>query len=394
MGYEGNLCSRCSITSEYKYERENEFECRKWQNPLINSIRVFGLMLLMFCFFMLIIIINVRKTQESELSVLLRIMTNYLQLITTSMSMSLSYPEFLNSIVGPIVKLGGSSDTFLSFDWFITDNEIKGPFESNAVFKLFLLAFLPIALFIVISIIWLILYVINTKYVKDMTRNLVISFISIVFLLHPKLTQQSINTFRWIQIGEDTSVARFDMDIEWYSAAHIKYCLFLALPILIVWVISMPVSAFVLLLKHRKECESNKVKEYFLIFYQGLTPHVFYWEFVNTLRKTIVLASLLLSDNLKIAVSSLTLIITGRLQLQLKPYKNNDNNKIEFLAIVAGVVTILSSFIFTEKQKVNTLNNTIVIFVIMLNIIFILQWVYLLSRIFKTKFAQIVISSY
>lgn len=136
-------------------------------------------MLIVFAYFMFLIIINIRKTEESQLSVLMRIFTNYLQLITTSMSMSLSYPNTLKSLVGPIKSIGGLSDTFMSFDCFVTDHEIKWPFESNSVFKLFLLAFLPIALFLIVT-----LYFISKKLVKNMTRNLVISGISIIYLLH------------------------------------------------------------------------------------------------------------------------------------------------------------------------------------------------------------------
>ena len=147
-------------------------------------------------YFMFLIIVNVRKTEESRFSVLLRMMTNYLQLVTTSMSMSLSYPGTLNFLVGPMKRIGGSADTFLSFDCFVTDYEIKGPFESNSGFKLFLLALLPIVLFIIVSIIWIIVYLINKRLVKNMPKNLVISAISIVYLLHPQLTKQSINVFR------------------------------------------------------------------------------------------------------------------------------------------------------------------------------------------------------
>jgi len=110
--------------------------------------------------------------------------------------MSLSFPSVLGDIFEPVRKLGGASDTFLSFDCFVTDYEIKGPFESNAVFKLFLLAFLPLALFLIVTLIWIIVYLINKNLVKCLTRNLVISFISILFLLHPKLAEQSLNTFR------------------------------------------------------------------------------------------------------------------------------------------------------------------------------------------------------
>lgn len=153
-------------------------------------------MFLVFCYFMALIILNVRKTKESELSVLIRILTNYLQLITTSMSMSLSYPGILDSITDPLKRFGGSGETFLSFDCFVTDSQIKGPFESNAAFKLFLLIFLPIGLFALISLIWTLVYIFRNKWVVDMTRNLAISFISVVFLLHPQLTQAGLNTWR------------------------------------------------------------------------------------------------------------------------------------------------------------------------------------------------------
>ena len=153
-------------------------------------------MLIVFSFLIFLIVLNVKKTEESHTSTLLRIMTNYLQLVTTSMSMSLSYPSTLTSLVSPFTKLGGASDTFLSFDCFITDYEIKGPFESNAILKLVLLAFLPLILFIIVAFIWGIVYAINKEYVRNITRNLFISAISILFLLHPKLTQQSINVFR------------------------------------------------------------------------------------------------------------------------------------------------------------------------------------------------------
>jgi hypothetical protein len=56
------------------------------------------------------------KTKESELSVLLRIMTNYLQLITTSMSLTTNYPSLILDIFGPAQRIGGSSEAFLSFD--------------------------------------------------------------------------------------------------------------------------------------------------------------------------------------------------------------------------------------------------------------------------------------
>ena len=83
---------------------------------MLNAIRVTGIGLIVFMFFMLIIIINVRKKKESQVSILLRILTNYLQLLTTSLSFDVSYPSGLLEVFYPADRVGSSSDTFLSFD--------------------------------------------------------------------------------------------------------------------------------------------------------------------------------------------------------------------------------------------------------------------------------------
>ena len=143
-----------------------------------------------------LITINVNKTKESRLSVLLRIMTNYFQLIFTSLSLTSSYPASLVSFFEITSRFGDSSTTFLSFDCFVRDYELTGPFGSNAIFKLFMLAILPLILFGAVSLTWIILYFFRRKYVKSLQRNLAISFISIIFLMHPKLTEQSLALFR------------------------------------------------------------------------------------------------------------------------------------------------------------------------------------------------------
>ena len=198
-GYTGKLCSQW-IISPQKYEKVNDFQCQKWPSPFLNSVKVIAFILLVFSFFMVIIITNVRKEEESEFSILLRILTNYFQLITTSLSFTSKFPDSLTDIFIPIKRFGGSSDAFLSFDWFVADYEIQGPFGSNAILKLFLLMLLPLILFWVVSIIWLIIRLFKQKWVTDLKRNLVVSFISILFLLHPKLAEAGINSFRWIKI--------------------------------------------------------------------------------------------------------------------------------------------------------------------------------------------------
>lgn len=184
------------MNKDVKYERINDFECSKCPNAIWNAFQVIGTILLVLCFFIFMVIINVRKTEESELSVLLRILTNYLQLITASTSMTNNYPSILIAFTIPVRMFGGSTDAFLSFDCFIQDTDIKFVFNSNPIFKLFLLQLLPVVLFSIMLLMWVSVKFFKPEWVKDLPRNLVISFITIVFLLHPKMTEKSLNIFK------------------------------------------------------------------------------------------------------------------------------------------------------------------------------------------------------
>ena len=93
------------------------------------------------------------------------------------------------------------------------DSELEGPFGSNSILKLFLLMLLPVILFCVVALVWLGVYLVRRKYVKSLQRNLVISFISIIFLLHPKLTEQSLGLLRCIEVGEEDSRVRIETSI-------------------------------------------------------------------------------------------------------------------------------------------------------------------------------------
>ena len=150
----------------------------------------------MFIFFKLLIIINIRKNGESDLSTLMRILTNYLQLLSTSLSFDIQHPRSFTDILYPTEIVGQSFGTFLSFDCFVTDYNITGPFPSNTFFKLFLMALLPIILFIITSMIWVIVKLICSKWIPDLKRNIAISFISIIFLLHPQLANNSLSIFQ------------------------------------------------------------------------------------------------------------------------------------------------------------------------------------------------------
>ena len=145
----------------------------------------------------------------------------------------------------------------------------------------------------------------------------------------------------------------------------------------------MPLGAFILLFKYVKE--EGLTKQYFLILYQGLKANRFYWEFINTLRKVLILSVFVLNNTLKVVLSSIVLIATARIQMILEPYKDERNNDIELLAVSSGIVTILANLIYTESDKVDTLNLVTLLIIITINMVFLLNWALLFTQQFEDK---------
>lgn len=110
-----------------------------------------------------------------------------------------------------------------------------------------------------------------------------------------------------------------------------------------------------------------------------------YWEFINTLRKAAILMSLLFSRTVAIYISIMVLILTARLQVLLKPYKDPENYKVEFLAIMAGVCIIMAALIYSQNEKHDILNAYVFLIIIMVNLKFVIEWIYLILLLYEGK---------
>ena len=101
------------------------------------------------------------KSEESAVSTLLRIMTNYIQVVTLSLSFSLNYPKYYLDSMLPVRQIGDSTETFLSFDCFLRDTISSGAlsfFPSIRFLKAAIAFFVPPAILFTLTIGWTIFY--------------------------------------------------------------------------------------------------------------------------------------------------------------------------------------------------------------------------------------------
>ena len=296
-----------------------------------------GMGAMVLAFMITLIAVNIKKVKESEISVLLRIMTNYLQVMTATMSYSMKFPSRLTNMFTPIERLGSSSGSLVSFDCFNRNTELKFFTPSFPFLKAFLTAILPLILIMGAIIIFSILYKLLPNKFKDFNKNIIISSITLIFFLHPTLTYTAFEMFQCIGVTKDNiSKVKIDTNIDCYSMEHLKWLLCISVPMIIVWVLGSPSLVIYIIYRNRKRLEDPDFQKYFILLYQGLKNDKFYWEIINTLIKVLVVTINILMSMFpsvyKGATAILILIFISRVQMRLRPYKRSVNNEIELLA--------------------------------------------------------------
>ena len=150
---------------------------------------------------------------------------------------------------------------------------------------------------------------------------------------------------------------------------------------ILIWSLGIPLAAFIILYRNRHNLESTEVKKYYLMIYQGLKNDRFYWEFVNTGRKVLILSiNVFLSrESLFYRLLSITVLLTifYRVQINLEPYKLKLNNGLERVEAIAGALTMFGGILFvSEEDEVQIFNIIIFLCIMVANFYFILLWIY------------------
>ena len=83
---------------------------------VLNAIRMTGITLAILAYLSYLIIINLRKATQSQTTTLMRILTNYLQVISTVIAFNANYPQSFSDMFSPVQIVGFASESFVSLD--------------------------------------------------------------------------------------------------------------------------------------------------------------------------------------------------------------------------------------------------------------------------------------
>lgn len=112
--------------------------------------------------------------------------------------------------------------------------------------------------------------------------------ITVLFFLHPSLTEKSFSFLRCVDIYE-TSRLQNDLEVSCWKGKHTLWAAGFAVPMLVIC-FSFPLFGIIWMLINRKRLQDIRFKRYFIFFYQGLHHKRSYWEFMNIIRKIIIIS--------------------------------------------------------------------------------------------------------
>ena len=74
-----------------------------------NAIRFMLYIIIAIGFLIILTITSMRKNKENKTSIMLRIFTNYVQLIGVALSFDIKYPNTINYLMTPFQRIGSSN---------------------------------------------------------------------------------------------------------------------------------------------------------------------------------------------------------------------------------------------------------------------------------------------
>jgi len=384
-GYKGRLCAECDAD----YFRLGRFYCMPCGDTGVGVVKGVFTMLGLFAVMAFMIWSSLRGATKGKSisSVLIRIMINFSQVMMLLNNFDLSWPLELTNYFDGMEFLGNTSQVAFSTEC-VNSSSIKHIFV-----KEMFMAFLPIGIILISLSFWGIVALVkkNTDYLK---QHFVCTLILLLLTLHPNILNTSFNIMSCKLMENDTWWLIADFSVECWKGDHLKYTLSFAVPSLIVWGVVTPISFLVALLRSHATVNELPTRMRFSYLFNGYSAQRYYWEFIITIRKSVIVALSMFLSAINSNVQSFTAIlfiwVMLSIQYYFKPYSNKDLNNIEELSLATNIVTLYCGMYFdTDVGRDVSFYVILILITFVINAIYFLYWIAFLVYSFKDKLEKI-----
>ena len=385
-GHIGALCGSCDMYGRYwseKWSKKSTYSCGKCKDIEYNIIILITLLLLN----LLSIWLSVKgvsnmidsdfknkankmtktfvKTKTKKLSIYLKILMTYFQIVSTITNFDLTIPSDIYSFPDTV---GNPTQILLySTDCFIV-NSIQYP--PYFYIKAAITFFMPMIYLFLFFLLYYLLVLVRLT-IKRPKIFYTASFFVIIYL-QPNVVSILISILSCRLVANGLYI-KADLAYECYTAEHNLYSMIFSLPALLIWVVGIPLFIIKNLYQSRKKLYAINTKIKYGFLYIEYNPKVFYWEFVKMYEKIIIILFVSLFDteiNIKGMMILFTIFVYFVLLLYMKPYKTIEYNRIDISSCIVCFFTIFFA-VFAYKNTFLSLIYISYSIIILINLAFI-----------------------
>lgn len=218
-------------------------------------------------------------------TVYMRILTNYFQILTLASSYDLSWSDNMKLFLYYISIITKASEILFSVDCFLRDNGIE---TQPHYFKMVMACVFPFVGILLVAVFWWLLYYFY-KTPKVMSK-LTMSIIILIFMTLPTVTSITFAIYNCVDVFNDGSTyLALDVSLQCWTGDHNFYAQNLGIPIIIIWIVGLPLVAWFILFRKRQNLSDDENIARYGFLYTGLNHQAFYWEILLHFRKVLMI---------------------------------------------------------------------------------------------------------
>ena len=399
--YQGPLCSKCQ-PGYAKYKSGSP--CVDCRGNVWYYLRFVGTILAQAFF----IILNVRtnlfiyQTYQNEASrhlrtrsFLLKMLTNYLQVITLLDSFTYTWPGILKGIFSTNGAANGSSEDNFALDCFMYF--IFGNISTPKVYiKATTALLLPVFFAFVLAIFWKIYFAVK-KWKNQGFQYDFITFMNYVwgstlivaFNIQPMVLKAAFFLFECQNIYRTDSPQYHlvqDYNVECWTSSHLLWVVTTGVITISLWGLIMPLIIFINVKRKKQRIlrfeGTGALKYSFIVF--GYREEVYYWEFVILIRKYLVLIIITsvagFSKGSQFILIMFVILVASLLHNKYQPYESPKLNQLETVSLFSIQIFVVACLYFSSIDKITALDVPVIIICLVGNLVFLFKWLLLYCK--------------
>jgi len=399
-GYTGHLCHTCIEGWGKSGGADSEcVNCKGTALAYIQLILVLGFQVMVFILGIReSMALSVKYSNDDQIGtynpVLLRIIINYLQLVSLLSSISVAWPDSMQNLLSMNSKFSLISDQMFSVDCLFALGE--DAVSVRTVFlKALIIAVSPFVFIMLAVLFWVIYFKIRRIAIlknKEFGNKVITTIVVILFNMQPSVIKTSFGLFQCSNIYRyDTSLnyLALDYDVKCWEGDHKFWTLGLAVPSLVLWIVILPSILIYLLRSNQKILHTAKVARKYSFIYNGYSNNKFYWEFIIMIRKIVLICVIIFagmhSTNLQLYMSLIAILVAYMLHSINNPYSNKNLNDIEKASLFSLGIVILCALYYQIASAGATLDYIVLICGVLGNLYFFIYFLRFFIALQLTK---------